>query len=184
MNAAWAQAALLPVVGVALLVSVVTDFLSRRVLDRVTYPAAAACLALRFAGGGLGGTESGLTSGLIGAAGLGGVFAYFAWRERMGWGDVKLTAVVGAGLGYPRVLAAAAFISLAGALQAVVLLLWRGELGETLGGMTHRTLQRLGRRSVPGTPVRDISPGRGVPYAIAIALGTLWTFWWESSTLG
>ncbi|MBX5484882.1 MAG: prepilin peptidase, partial [Myxococcaceae bacterium] len=60
------QIALWTVLGVALLISVVTDVLSGRILDVVTYPTIVGALLLRFLWGGWGDTESGLMSGLMG----------------------------------------------------------------------------------------------------------------------
>ncbi len=113
------------VLGLTLIISVITDLKHRRILDIVTVPAFAVLLLIRLAWEGLGGLETGFVSGLLAAAACGGLFALLAWRGRMGWGDVKLMAVVGAAFGYPLGLAALIFISLCGALQAVVTLLAR-----------------------------------------------------------
>jgi len=166
------QMVLWMVLGIALVISVVTDLLSRRILDVVTYPAMAVALLGRLGAEGLGSAEDGLGSGMLGAL-LGLLpFAFFAWRGRVGWGDVKLMAVVGATSGYPQVLAALVFVSLAGALQAVVALVWHGEVWNTLAACIRRRLPRAA-----GTPV--LSGSRHIPYALAIATGSLCVLWWE-----
>jgi prepilin peptidase CpaA len=99
---------------------------------------------------------------------------------KMGWGDVKLMAGVGAVLGFPAVLAAAAFISLAGALQAVVTLLWHGAAWETLAAMGRRWAVRA-RLMQEGAASE---PRRHIPYGVAIALGTFWAMWWQHERLG
>ncbi len=161
-----------------LAVSLVTDLLWRRILDAVTYPALLLCLGLRTWGGGVGDAESGLVSGLIAAA-LGFVlFAVVAWRGRMGWGDAKLMAVVGAALGYPAVLAALVFVSLVGALQAVVTLLWHGQVWDTIATVGRRWAVKT--RLLPKET--NAAQTRHIPYGVAIAVGTAWAMWWEHSS--
>jgi len=163
------------VLGVALLISVVTDLASRRILDWVTYPAIALCLLLRAWEQGLGDLEHGAVSGLVGLAGAGGLFALLAaWRKSFGWGDVKLMAAVGAALGYPLVLAALAFISLTGALQAMVTLIWQGAVWDTI----RRAMEGIGRR-LKLTKAGETGPSRHIPYGVAIALGSVWAMWWD-----
>lgn len=171
------QIALWIVLGVALLISVVTDVLSGRIWDVVTYPAISLALGLRFFWEGLGDLGRGLGSGLIASAALAGFFALLAWRGRMGWGDVKLMAVVGAVFGYPLALAALAFTSLAGALQALVTLLWRGQVWDTLADWGRRWAVRV--KLLPGDT--KSGPLRHIPYGVAIAVGCAWAMWWEHS---
>jgi prepilin peptidase CpaA len=171
------QIALWTILGVALLISVVTDLLGGRILDVVTYPAMSVSLVLRLAVEGVGDPSRGLVSGVIAALGAMALFAALAWRRKMGWGDVKLMGVVGATLGFPLVLAAVLFTSLAGALQAVVTLIWQGRLRESLAGIGRRWAMRL--RLVP----KGQAPGeqRHIPYGVAIAFGCAWAMWWEAA---
>ncbi|XXF75477.1 A24 family peptidase [Myxococcaceae bacterium GXIMD 01537] len=175
-----AQLALWSILGVALLVSVVTDVLRRRILDVVTYPLIGLALGVRLLTEGVGGAETGLISGLISGVGLAAVLLPLALRGSMGWGDVKLMAGVGAVLGYPAVLAAGVFISLIGAAQAVVTLIWQGAVWETLAAVGRRWLGRLRLLREDSVPV----PGRHIPYGVAIALGTFWAMWWQHENLG
>jgi len=172
--------ALWTVLGVALVISVATDVLSRRILDVVTYPLMAVALGVRLWAEGVGGLETGLVSGVVSGVGLALLLVPAARGGKMGWGDVKLMAGVGAVLGFPTVMAAAAFISLAGALQAVVTLLWHGAVWETLGGMVRRwaVRVRLMHEGAVGAPRRHI------PYGVAIALGTFWAMLWQHDRLG
>jgi prepilin peptidase CpaA len=91
-----------------------------------------------------------------------------------------LVAVVGAAFGYPLVLGALAFITLTGAVQAVVTLLWLGEIWETVARAGRRALARL----LPRAPVAAEPLGRHIPYGVAIALGSVWTVWWQGATGG
>jgi prepilin peptidase CpaA len=136
----------------------------------------AVALVVRFAVEGVGGAEAGLVSGLLGA--LLGLFpfALFAWRGAVGWGDAKLMTAVGAVFGYPLVMAALVFVTLVGALQAVVALIWHGEFWDTLSRSARRWAAKVGRKPAPEVP-----PARRIPYGIAIALGSFWAMWWERS---
>jgi prepilin peptidase CpaA len=179
VNTGPVQLALWVVLGVALVISVVTDILRQRILDVVTYPTMAIALAVRVYLQGLGDLETGVLSGLIAGAGAAGLFAILALRGRgFGWGDVKLMGAVGAAFGYPLIMAGLIFISLVGALQAVVTLVWQGAVWETLAASGRRwaVKARLMKTSEPGKAQR-----RHIPYGIAIALGCFWAMWWEHS---
>ncbi|MBM7115449.1 A24 family peptidase [Archangium primigenium] len=168
------------VLGVALVISVATDVVRRQILDIVTYPLMGVALGVRWWNEGVGDLETGLVSGGVSGLGLALLLLPGALRGRMGWGDVKLMGGVGAVLGFPAVMAAAAFISLVGALQAVVTLLWHGAVWETLGATLRRwaVRVRLMHEDAAGAPRRHI------PYGVAIALGTFWAMWWQHDRLG
>jgi prepilin peptidase CpaA len=175
-----AHIALWTTLGVALVISVATDVLRRQILDVVTYPLVALALGVRLWAEGVGDLEAGLVSGVVSGVGLALMLVPAAVRGKMGWGDVKLMAGVGAVLGFPAVLAAAAFISLVGALQAVVTLLWQGAVWETLAELVRRwaVKARLIHEGAASGPRRHI------PYGVAIALGTFWAMWWQHDRLG
>jgi len=155
-----------------LAVAVATDLKQRRIPDLLTYPAMIAALAFRFWKDGTGDLESGLLSGLAGLALAAGWFGVFALSGKgMGWGDVKLAGVMGAAFGIPLSLTGLVFISLAGALQAIVSLLWRGDLSDTVRTVLSRKV---------GSPGDTEKPERHIPYGVAIALGSLWAMWWDS----
>lgn len=159
----------------ALIVSAIYDTHSRRIPDWVTWPTLVLLLGARFLIEGVGGLQSGLLSGLVGAGAAGGFFALWALAGQMGWGDVKLMAAVGAAFGYPAVQGAAIFVTLVGALQALVLLLWQGALWQTIEGAVSGLAGRLG---LPAA-TREEKERKSVPYGLAIALGGFWTMWWE-----
>ncbi|MGZ3460542.1 MAG: A24 family peptidase, partial [Archangium sp.] len=134
----------------------------RQILDVVTYPLMAVALGVRLGAEGVGGLETGLVSGGVSGVGLALLLVPAAVRGKMGWGDVKLMAGVGAVLGFPAVMAAAVFISLVGALQAAVTLLWHQAVRARL---MHEDAASRSRRHIP--------------YGVAIALGTFWAMWWQ-----
>ena len=166
--------------GVALVISVATDVARRQILDVVTYPLVVLALGARWWSEGVGDLETGLVSGGVSGVGLALLLVPAAVRGRMGWGDVKLMAGVGSVLGFPAVMAAAAFISLVGALQAVVTLLWHGAVWETLGDLLRRWAVRVRLMQAEGAS----APRRHIPYGVAIALGTFWAMWWQHDRLG
>jgi prepilin peptidase CpaA len=171
------QSALWTVLGVALVISVVTDVLRRRILDVVTYPLMVIALGVRLWTDGVGDLEKGLISGLVSGVGLAVLLVPGALRGKMGWGDVKLMGGVGAVMGFPAVMAAAAFISLAGAFQAVVTLIWKGEVWDTLSAVLRRWAIRARLLSADAAPAAS----RHIPYGVAIALGTFWAMWWQQT---
>jgi prepilin peptidase CpaA len=171
------QALLWTLLGIALLVSVVTDVLARKILDLVTLPTLGLALSARAYKEGWGDLERGALSGLVSALGAAAIFMVLAWKGRFGWGDVKLMAAVGAVFGYPTVMAAMIFISLAGAVQAVVTLMWQGEALSTVRAVGDRWLGAFRKgKAVEGAPLRSI------PYGVAIALGSFWAMWWQSTS--
>ena len=165
------------VLTIALVVSVVTDVVSRRILDLVTLPTAAIALGLRaWKQPGMGDIDQGVLSGLLGGGGAAVLFGFLALRGVFGWGDVKLVFAVGAVFGYPLIMGALLFISLAGALQAIVTLIWQGAVWDTLRSVGLRWGKRLklSKQSVE-------APARHIPYGVAIALGSFWAMWWDRS---
>src|SRR5687768_9521822 len=141
------RVALWSLLGLALLISVITDLKSRRIPDWVTYPTALLALGFRFYRQGLGDFDT-LNGGLL--SGL------WAARGKIGWGDVKLVFAVGAVFGWPLVLAALAFISLCSFLQGLVTIIWKGEVAKTFARIV-----RFKRKE--GEPLY-------IPFGVAIAL--------------
>lgn len=140
------------VLGGVLVISVVTDLRSARIPDVVTWPALGLLLALRLGFDGVGDLQAGFLTGFVSSLGLMALFALWAWRGRMGWGDVKLMGVVGAAFGFPDAFNALVWISVVGALQAVTKVL-------------------LAPKSGPALTQRHI------PYAVAIAVGSACAMW-------
>ncbi len=120
---------------------------------------------------------TGLIFSLEGAAlGL-GLFLIIYVLGWMGAGDVKLYAAVGSFLGPVQTISAAIVIALVGGLLALVILgfhqgWWR--LGLWLWSYVKATL--LMRSAQVLTPVQGADPK--VPYAVAIGLGTIGSYWW------
>ena len=112
--------------------------------------------------------------GAVLGLGLFVILYVYGW---MGAGDVKLYAAVGSFLGPAQTVSAAIVIALVGGLMAIVILGfqqgWR-RMGLWLWSYIQTILLT---RSVQG-----VTPGQGaapkVPYAVAIGLGTIGSYWW------
>ena len=161
----------------AVVVSGVTDLRTRRILNVVTYPAIALGPVLQ---GGFWGWSSatglGLEWSLLGL--VVGALPFLVFNaldpRAFGMGDVKLMAAVGALKGFPFILGTLVYVALVGGLLAIVVLLWRGHLLETLGGLLRWSdgARREGRKEIY------------VPYGVAIAVGTVWALALELSHSG
>jgi prepilin peptidase CpaA len=143
------------VVGVA----TITDLRSRRIPNWLVLP----FLPLGIAVSGWFGGWHGVLQSLEGA-GLGIlIFGILYLKFGMGAGDVKLCAAIGAWIGPSQFLMAAVLTALAGGL---VILLW---------AIARSLLRLLGWRNREQTSFRGLMETK-MPYAPAIAIGTLMSF--------
>lgn len=164
------------IVALALIISVVTDFRSRKIKNIVTFPTMAVALAVRLIFGGWGTISGmGLLSGIVGMLVGGAVFWFIARKGGMGLGDVKLMAAVGAGVGFPSIIFCFVGTGIVGGIHAIVVLLWRGEFLYALKSMGKKAVQKM--RPVDAGYVAYRSPK--IPYGFAIALGSAWGIWWQ-----
>lgn len=108
------------VTAAACLAAAATDVRFRRIPNRITFPAMLVLLVLHGAFSGL----SGLGESAFGLLGGFLVFLIPHLFGLLGAGDVKLMAVVGAGLGSQALLTIVLFTSLAGGLQIIIWLFW------------------------------------------------------------
>jgi prepilin peptidase CpaA len=119
---------------------------------------------------GLGQSLAGLGVGLL-------IFGVGFWMGGMGGGDVKLAAAIGAWVGPVQVFWAVFFASLAGGGMAFCWLAWSGCIQRLFLGAGALVFGSKGR-GVQGTPEPQIvNPlKRKMPYAPAIAIGTVLSF--------
>ncbi len=138
----------LGVLFLTLAISVVTDLRKRLIYNWVTFPALAVEFGIIYWFFGWPAVED----SLIGMAVCAGPLLIASLRGWVGMGDVKLMAVVGAVAGWPSALLSILFISIAGGVQAAAQLIW--------------------------ARVRGQEKPRYVPYGVAIAAGTIWSWWY------
>ncbi len=156
------------VVGVA----TITDLRSRRIPNWLVLPflpAGVAACAWLHGWRGVGQSLAGAGLGIL-------LFGLFFWMGGMGAGDVKLCAAVGAWIGPGQLMMALVLTGLAGGVMVLVWAAWSGflrELFESAGDLVFR------RKKQP-EPNDGIDPAgalrRKIPYAPAIAIGTLISF--------
>jgi prepilin peptidase CpaA len=174
LNPAIAPWVLYALLAVCLPIAVVTDVRSRKIYDVLTLPTLGLAVLARFVLAGWDG-PFGMAEGLVGALIGFGVFGVMSRMGGMGMGDVKLMAAVGAILGWPLILAALAFVTLCGGLQALLTAIWTGAFLRTLKstGMMFLRGLRLSKAEAPR------AERQYVPYGVAIAAGTVWTVLWQ-----
>lgn len=154
-------------------VATVTDLRSRRIPNWLVLPflASGIVVSVWFHGwSGLGQSLGGLGLGLL-------LFGFLAWMGGMGMGDVKLCAAIGAWIGPQQLLFALVVTGLVGGLMAISWAVAGGFLGELFAG-TGRMVVGWGRRGLHGDPEMTLAnpKARKMPYAPAIAIGTLVSF--------
>jgi prepilin peptidase CpaA len=159
-------------VAVIVVIAAATDIRSRRIPNWLTLSGVLAGLSLNFYLSGWPGIRSS-ASGM--ALGFGAYFALYALRA-MGAGDVKLMAAVGAILGPANWIAVFIASAFAGGLFAIVLMIWKGRIKETLTNtlfITGELIQlRAPHKRRSDLDVRD-PRALNMPHGVAIAAGTL-----------
>ncbi|TAM56270.1 hypothetical protein EPN52_14225 [bacterium] len=154
----WAVAA------VAVTVAVVTDVRSRRIPNWLTAGLTLAALVLT--------AFAGIHSLLVALATMSVTFVLGTLAFACGWlggGDVKLIAALGAVLGWPDTAALLLYTAIGGGLLALIVAGAAGRLGSTLRATFALALPLL----YPGVAATAPTEGVKLPYAVAIAFGTL-----------
>jgi prepilin peptidase CpaA len=156
-----------PTVAV-LVVATFTDVRSRRIPNWLVLPFLALGILVS---GWLHGWHGALSS--VEGAGLGLLlYGFLFWMGGMGAGDVKLCAAIGAWIGPSQLFISLIFTGLVGGAMALTWALWGGFLKELFlhtGDLVFRSKER-GEVTL-SNPMR-----RKMPYAPAIAVGTLISF--------
>jgi prepilin peptidase CpaA len=149
-----------------------TDVRWGKVYNWLTYPAALVGLGLSFISPPPDPWQS--------LAGLGGaLLIYGTLRKigRMGAGDVKMMAVVGAFKGLPFVIFASVYIVVAAALAAIAILAFNGRLVSTLRWAATVTVSAV----TPGVTPRPLDRRQtDMPLAPAIFIGCVWCLYLEA----
>jgi prepilin peptidase CpaA len=155
------------------LAAAVWDVRTRRIPNRLVIPFLVAGLvfnASRYGMAGFGKSMGGIGLAAV-AAGV------LCWLRGMGMGDLKLCAAVGAWIGVTQLALALVITAMAGGVMGIVWAARHGALGESFDGAADLAFGavRRGFRHHP-TLVLDHPRARAIPYAPAIAVGTLFSF--------
>jgi prepilin peptidase CpaA len=160
-------------IALVLLVSVAAciDARSRRIPNGLNATAFVLGLTLSIQADGL----AGFWNSIQGFALAFGVYLALYLFRAMGAGDVKLMAAIGSLVGPANWLTLLLFVSVAGAVMALIAVTIRGRLRDTVRN-TYVALAELIHLRVPAAryPQLDISSGVGfsLPHAVPIAVGT------------
>lgn len=122
----------------ALIVATGTDIAKRKIYNWTTYPAVIACLIAATWNGG----TDGFVDSLWGLAACGGLMLVCYLSLDVGGGDVKLAALIGAGLGWASGLYALLWTFTLAGVIAVAVIIWQVGAANLLSAM----LRRLRRR--------------------------------------
>jgi len=156
-----------------LAVATLTDLRSRRIPNWLVLPFLAAGIAVNAGVHGWHGVGLSLAGFGLGAA----IYGLLFCLGGMGMGDVKLCAAIGAWIGPSQLIVALVITGLAGGVMAICWAAARGFLGSLFSGSADLVfgLKRRGLR--PHAELVLSNPrARKMPYAPAIAIGTLVSF--------
>lgn len=156
------------------MIATVTDLRSRRIPNWLVFPFLIAGFAVS---GWLNGWR-GVAHSAEGMALAFVVFGVFFWMGGMGAGDVKLAAAIGTWIGPQQMMVALLFIALAGGVMALGWALVGGFASELFQETGNLILGRKKHSSADSTAPEEPRNAmhRKMPYAPAIAIGTLLSF--------
>jgi prepilin peptidase CpaA len=154
-----------------------TDWRSRRIPNWLTVPA----LILGIGANTVAQGWTGAKESLLGA-GLGlGLLLPFVLLRSLGGGDWKLIGALGAFLGPPRLIVVLLATILVAGAMAVVLIIWKRRVGQTLRNLAH-LVASLFTLHLPGPELSLDNPDSlkipfGVAVAVAVVLYTVRQAW-------
>jgi len=141
----------------------------RRIPNWLTYPAAPLAILLH-------GIAAGKHAALISLAGLGlglAVLLPFVLLRMLGGGDWKLVGSLGAFFGPHRLILVLLLTFLINAFMALILILWKKRLAQTIGNIG-RMLLSFALFRTPGQDLTiDSTESAKVPFGIATAIAVL-----------
>src|SRR5436190_1042892 len=158
---------------VMLVIATVSDIRNRRIPNWLVVPFLAAGITVSTATQGWSGLRQSLLGVLVAALLLGMLY----WLGGMGMGDVKLCAAIGAWIGPRQLSLALVMMALAGAAMALFWAIRGGFLKESLNGAGD-LIWGFGKRGLRRHPTLVLGNPRArkMPYAPAIAIGTIFSF--------
>lgn len=150
----------------------ITDLRSRRIPNWLVLPFLAAGLVMSAARSGWTGFGSSVGGIALATVFLGGP----VWLGGMGMGDLKLCAAIGAWVGPSQLTIALVIMGITGGVMALIASSIRGSLDESLDRVNNLIFRFGCSRPLPAPPTLKDSGARPLPYAPAIAIGTLFSF--------
>jgi prepilin peptidase CpaA len=158
---------------IALLIATASDLRSRRIPNWLVFPFLVAGVIVSTVSHGWRGLEQSILGVLLAAFLLGILY----WLGGMGMGDLKLCAAIGAWIGPQQLVLALVMMGLAGGVMALFWAIRGGFLKESLSGAGDLVfgMRKRGLRPHP-TLVLANPCARKMPYAPAIAIGTIFSF--------
>lgn len=158
---------------VVVAIATFTDLRTRRIPNWLVVPFLGAGLlfwGLRDGWHGLAHSLGGVALGLT-------IFGALAAMGGMGMGDVKLCAAIGAWIWPQQLFVALVLTGIAGGILALAWAAYSGFLGDLFRSIGRLVLRLFGRSADPDCPLTLNNPlTRRMPYAPAIAIGTLMSF--------
>jgi len=146
-----------------------TDWRWRRIPNWLTVPGLAAGLAVNAWAGGWSGAKTSLLGAALGLA----LLLPFVLLRALGAGDWKLAGALGAFLGPERLLDVLFAAVVVAGLMALVLIVWKRRVGQTLRNIRHM-LAALLRLHMPGSEVSLENPqSLKVPFGVAVAVAVI-----------
>ena len=155
---------------VLLIVATFTDIAYGRIYNWLVYPAIVLGVALSVAGQVVGAGAPDVRQSVLGLALAAGLFGFFFARGWMGAADVKFAAAIGALKGIGFFVQALIFITLAGFMLAVIVLIWRGRFIES---MRNCLVFFFRPRKLAKEMEADGRTPDMIPYGVAMAFGTM-----------
>jgi prepilin peptidase CpaA len=146
-----------------------TDWRTRRIPNWLTVPTLLLGIVINTFAQGWAGTKNSLLG-----AGLGlGLLLPFVLLKSLGGGDWKLVGSLGAFLGPSRLIVVLVITVLTAGLMAVLLIIWKRRIGQTLRNLAH-ILASLLTLHLPGPEMSLDNPDSlKVPFGVAVAMAVV-----------
>ena len=156
-----------------LAVATFTDIRSRRIPNWLVFPFLLSGIVVSTWVAGWHGLGQSLAGMGLGAL----IYGFLAWLGGMGMGDVKLCAAIGAWVWWQQLVFALVMIGVVGGVMAFAWAMFGGFLGEMFSGAGDLVFgwRKRGTHTPPELQLTN-PKARKMPYAPAIAIGTLISF--------
>ena len=156
-----------------LIAATFTDIAYGKIHNWLVYPAIAIGVALAVTGQLIGAGRPDIVDSATGLALGAAVFGFFFIQGWMGAADVKLAAAIGALEGLSFFIWALVYITLAGCILAVVVLIWHGRLVESArNSLLFFFRPRKLKEKMEASGQQPVF----IPYGVAMAVGTMFAW--------